>query len=381
MKNTTIKTKTITYKDLTGQKFGKLTVLKLDHIQIRTRYWLCECDCTMHNKKVVKEVYLINGNTRSCGCLRNKANKPFMTSDAMLTENNRKLYGVWKNTYHRCLNKDNKKYIEYGAKGITLCEEWKEFNTFSNWCFANGYKDGLALIRKDVHGNYEPNNCVWDYKANYHKIQKEYAELLEKENNNIIDLKNYIKINNQDVEIIEYNGQRVVTFNDIDLLHNKNDGTAQRNFYNNKKYFQEGVHYFNFKGSKGREALIQANLESFTKLKSPNFSFYLITEKGYLNLVKSFDDSLSWKVQSQLVDCYFEIKALKTSNKTKNIPAIKDMNSMDILENIVNTFKQQQTQINILSNDYSTLNDDYTSLKQDHEELKNKINNMVRAIS
>jgi len=167
------------------------------------------------------------------------------------------------------------------------------------------------MINKPFESPLVKNHC---YKSPENPVEQQI-----KEESNVVDMQAYIRINNQDVGIIEYNGQRVVTFKSIDLLHNRKEGTAQRNFYNNKKRFTEGIHYFNFKGNEGLKALAQANLERFTKLKSPNFSFYLITENGYLNLVKSFEDDLSWKVQGQLVNCYFQVKEIR-SKVENNLP-------------------------------------------------------------
>jgi len=121
-----------------------------------------------------------------------------------------------------------------------------------------------------------------------------------------------VQINNQDVNIKEYNNTRVVTFEDIDMLHRRPEGISYRNFCNHKKHFVEGIDYFNFKGNNGRKALAQANLVNFTKLNnSPNFSFYLITESGYLMLVKSLQDDLAWEVQRQLVNVYFKAKQIQ----------------------------------------------------------------------
>lgn len=110
-----------------------------------------------------------------------------------------------------------------------------------------------------------------------------------------------VKINNQNLEVKEFDGQRVVTFKDIDTLHERPQGTAKRNFNENKDKFIGGVDYFFVKpkdveGYEIRTAEIN------------NFGTYLITESGYLMLVKSFTDDLAWKVQRQLVNTYFRAK-------------------------------------------------------------------------
>lgn len=73
-----------------------------------------------------------------------------------------KLYGVWVMMKQRCYNTNNKDYYAYGARGVQVCNQWKEnYNEFHNWSYDNGYKEGLSLDRIDVNGNYEPNNCRW----------------------------------------------------------------------------------------------------------------------------------------------------------------------------------------------------------------------------
>lgn len=109
---------------------------------------------------------------------------------------------------------------------------------------------------------------------------------------------NSILINNQTLSVKNYNGQRVVTFKDIDAVHGRPDGTAHRNFKANRNRFIEGVDYFRRNSS-------EAKMEY--KIIAPN-GLVLITESGYLLLVKSFTDDLSWAVQRELVNSYFREK-------------------------------------------------------------------------
>ena len=73
-----------------------------------------------------------------------------------------RLYVIWKSMKYRCLTPKWKPYKFYGARGITICDDWKNsYLTFKKWAMSNGYKDGLELERTDVNGNYEPSNCKW----------------------------------------------------------------------------------------------------------------------------------------------------------------------------------------------------------------------------
>lgn len=112
---------------------------------------------------------------------------------------------------------------------------------------------------------------------------------------------NNMIIANSNVLIKEYQGQRVITFKDIDTVHKRPEGTARRNFNTNKKHFIEGEDYF---VRNSYEAKKEFNLVA------PN-GLVLITESGYLMLVKSFTDDLSWDVQRELVKCYFRVKEEK----------------------------------------------------------------------
>lgn len=110
-----------------------------------------------------------------------------------------------------------------------------------------------------------------------------------------------IKINNQSVTVKEYNGQRVVTFKDVDAVHERPDGTARKRFNDNRKHFVKGEDFFKVKCSEVRPFFGQTPPNGF----NPDVDIVLLTESGYLMLVKSFTDDLAWQVQRQLVKSYF----------------------------------------------------------------------------
>ena len=115
-----------------------------------------------------------------------------------------------------------------------------------------------------------------------------------------------VHIGNADILIKEYKGQRVVTFKDIDMVHKRLEGTANKRFLDNKKRFVEGEDYFIISNSEIRKSRI------ITISDNDYMDKVLITEQGYLMLVKSFTDDLAWKVQRELVNGYFRVRELVT---------------------------------------------------------------------
>lgn len=120
-----------------------------------------------------------------------------------------------------------------------------------------------------------------------------------------------ITIENTEMQIREYDGQRVVTFKDIDEVHQRPKGTAKRNFTRNKKHFIENEDYFVVT----RED-VGTNFVPTYGFNEKAPSGILVTETGYLMLVKSLRDDLSWDVQRQLVKAYFKVKQEIPERKT-----------------------------------------------------------------
>ena len=161
--------------DLTGQRYGRLTVLsKSSTAKDGGTIWLCKCDCG--NEITVKSGNLRSGHTLSCGCFMKDR-----TSETQSThrQSHKRLYNVWTSMKARCYNPNSKFYKHYGGRGIIICEEWRtDYQAFHDWAMQNGYNPDAPLgkctiDRIDVDGPYAPWNCRWvDMKVQRHNRRR-----------------------------------------------------------------------------------------------------------------------------------------------------------------------------------------------------------------
>lgn len=119
------------------------------------RFGLYKCYCGSNFKAKVDHIK--NKNTKSCGCYQKK--RTVETSETHgLTKH--RLYKTWNGMMQRCYNKKVKSYIDYGSRGIIVCNRWKDIHNFIEDMYPT-FKEGLTLDRKDANGNYEKDNCRW----------------------------------------------------------------------------------------------------------------------------------------------------------------------------------------------------------------------------
>ena len=149
-------------KDATGQVFGRLTVLHRDHSRAERRaYWICQCSCG--KLASVCGVSLRRGNTKSCGCGALESRSSSGKKHATHGQSDTPTFSSWSSMMDRCLNERSRGYQHYGARGITVCEQWR---TFLGFLADMGERPaGTTLERIDNGRGYEPGNCKWATKA------------------------------------------------------------------------------------------------------------------------------------------------------------------------------------------------------------------------
>ena len=149
--------------DSIGQRYERLVIIAEapPYVQpstgVRQRQWTCRCDCG--TEKVVGQRAMRTGMVKSCGCLNEELKKQRITHGHARKGAHSGAYKAWRGIFQRCENPNTDQWANYGGRGITVCESWRDF---ANFLADMGERPrGKSIERLDVDGNYEPSNCVW----------------------------------------------------------------------------------------------------------------------------------------------------------------------------------------------------------------------------
>lgn len=147
--------------DLTGQKFGRLTVIGLDTSkESRKTYWICQCECGKISSH--RSDGLLGGHIKSCGCYKSEQDARNVSRNHKHKQSGTRLYGIWAGMKARCHNKNSADYKNWGGRGIKVCDEWRySFEAFYQWATENGYDENLTIDRINNNDGYNPQNCKW----------------------------------------------------------------------------------------------------------------------------------------------------------------------------------------------------------------------------
>jgi len=191
-------------------------VTKTNKIKTTKRCATFQCNCGKKFDCIILAVK--NGNTKSCGCLRDNKIQQQGFKNKDHGQRNHRLYKTWQGMIRRCNDPNDFGYYNYGGRGIKVCDRWKDINNFLLDMYAT-YQEGLELDRINVNGNYEPDNCRW---------------ITRKQNMNNTRRSRYIEYNGITKTVSEWSDELNIPYKR--LLARLNNWSVEKSFtYKNKK--------------------------------------------------------------------------------------------------------------------------------------------------